>query len=101
MSRAESGWNLVKATMLLFETFHIFILLSGFQVPLFCLIHFPMMDFLRDPEIPVGTLDLTKHVLGSQVCARFKNVPVRAVLAPVRINGCIETMDGNGIKGVI
>ena len=56
MSRAESGWNFANATILLFETFHLFILLSGSQVHLFCLIHFPMMDFFRDPEISGGTL---------------------------------------------
>lgn len=66
---------LYQITILLFETFLLFILLSGFQVPLFCLIHFPMMDFLRDPEIPAGTLNLTKHTLGSQMCTQFQKCP--------------------------
>lgn len=90
---AESGWNLAKATMLLFEIFHLFVLLSGIQVHLFGPTHFPMMDFLRHHEIPVGTFKGTKHVLASQMCARLRNVR-----APMWINGCIEIVGRNGIK---
>lgn len=63
LSVAESGRNLANATILVFEIFYLFSLFSGFQILLFFLTYFSMLDFsYRAPEIPIEPHNLSMNL---------------------------------------